>query len=110
MANAVFAYAANVDNLSALEGAIAIMAHKHVSFNVKPEHYAIVGECLLAAMKDVLGEAANQDVMAGWEEAYGFLANVLIGIEENMKKENELKKGVFINSGFFKLDDYDFVQ
>ncbi len=60
---------------------------------MEPEHYAIVGECLLAAMKDVLGDAADDDVMAGWKEAYGFLADLLIGIEENMKKENSLKKG-----------------
>lgn len=89
----MFAYAANVDNLGALGGAVAKMAHKHVSFDVQPEHYAIVGECLLQAMKDVLGDAATDDVMAGWKEAYEFLADLLIGIEGGLKTQNSEKKG-----------------
>ncbi len=93
MANAVFAYAANVDNLGVLSGAVAKMAHKHVSFDVQPEHYTIVGECLLQALKDVLGDAATEDVMAGWKEAYEFLADLLIGIEGGMKAQNIEKKG-----------------
>jgi hypothetical protein len=28
-----------------------MMVHKHVSFDIKAEHYTIVGECLLAALK-----------------------------------------------------------
>lgn len=51
LANAVFAYAANADNLGVLGDAVAMMVHKHVSFDVKAEHYTIVGECLLAALK-----------------------------------------------------------
>jgi len=72
------------------------MAHKHVSFDVQPEHYTIVGECLLQAMRDILGEAATEDVMAGWKEAYEFLAELLIGIEGGMKTQNVAKKGKLI--------------
>jgi nitric oxide dioxygenase len=51
LANSVFAYASNADNLGALSDTVALLAHKHVSFDVLPEHYPIVGECLLEALK-----------------------------------------------------------
>jgi nitric oxide dioxygenase len=35
LANAVYAYAANIDNLGALGDAVAMMVHKHVSFDVQ---------------------------------------------------------------------------
>src|SRR4029450_8218623 len=52
LAAAVFAYASNADNLAALEPAVARMTHKHASMNVQPEQYPVVGENLLAAIKD----------------------------------------------------------
>lgn len=93
LANAVFAYAANADNLGVLGDAVAMMVHKHVSFDVKAEHYGIVGECLLAALKDVLGDAATDEIMAGWKEGYEFLAELLIGLEINLKQEHAAMEG-----------------
>src|SRR5690606_39976035 len=48
LAGAICAYAANIDNLEALGGAVELIAHKHASLQIKPEHYPIVGENLLA--------------------------------------------------------------
>ena len=53
----------------------------------------MVGECLLTALKDVLGDAASDEIMQGWKEGYEFLADLLIGVEDNLKKENANKKG-----------------
>ncbi len=61
------------------------------------EHYPMVGECLLTALKDVLGDAASDEIMQGWKEGYEFLADLLIGIEDNLKKENANKKGKLAN-------------
>jgi nitric oxide dioxygenase len=78
LAGAICAYAANIDNLTALGPAVELIAHKHCSLGIRPEHYPIVGKHLLAAIKDVLGEAANEEVLAAWGEAYGLLAEVCI--------------------------------
>ena len=43
---------------------------------MKPEHYPIVGKHLLAAIKDVLKDAATEEVVAAWAEAYGLLADI----------------------------------
>lgn len=93
MANAIIAYASNADNLSALDEGIALMAHKHVSFNIVPEQYPIVGECILEAIKDVLGNSATDEIMKAWTEGYQFLAQLLIDIEDKLKRENAAKKG-----------------
>src|SRR5215469_8117549 len=78
LAGAICAYAANIGNLGALGPAVELIAQKHVSLGIKPEHYPIVGKHLLVAIKDVLGAAATDEIIAAWGEAYGFLAGVFI--------------------------------
>ncbi len=93
LANAVVAYASNLDRLEALGDAVSLIVHKHASLNILPEHYPIVGECLLAAVREVLGEAATDEVLAAWGEAYQQLADILIGAEEQVYQQNEHKPG-----------------
>ena len=57
-----------------------------MSLDVRPEQYEVVGPCLLQAIKEVLGDAANEEIMTSWGEGYWYLANTLIGIE-NAKAE-----------------------
>lgn len=93
LAAAICAYAANIDNLEVLGGAVELIAHKHASLMIKPEHYPIVGENLLASIREVLGEGATDDVIDAWGEAYGFLADILIGREKQIYDENAGKDG-----------------
>ncbi|QJD58742.1 NO-inducible flavohemoprotein [Pseudomonas sp. gcc21] len=93
LANAVVAYAANLDRLEALGDAVSLIVQKHVSLNIQPDHYPIVGECLLAAIKEVLGEAATDEVLQAWGEAYGQLAEIFIVAEEQRYQQNEHKAG-----------------
>lgn len=81
LAQAVLAYARNIDNLSVLAGAVERIAQKHVALNILPEHYPHVAGALLGAIGDVLGDAATAEICAAWGEAYWFLAEVLIGRE-----------------------------
>ena len=82
LASAILAYAQNIDNLGALAPAVERIAQKHVGLNILPEHYPHVAEALLGAIKDVLGDAATDEILAAWGEAYWFLAHVLIGREK----------------------------
>ncbi|MEJ6655026.1 MAG: NO-inducible flavohemoprotein [Pseudomonas sp.] len=81
LARAVYAYAANIDDPLSLDALLQGIAHKHVSLGIQPDQYAIVGKHLLGAIKEVLGAAATDDIMHAWEQAYGQLADVLIGME-----------------------------
>lgn len=81
LAGAVLAYAQHIDRLEALAGAVPTIVHKHVALGVQPEHYPIVGKCLLQAIREVLGEAATDEVVQAWAQAYGALAQLLIQAE-----------------------------
>ena len=93
LAGAIAAYAANIDNLEVLGGAVELIAQKHASLMIKPEHYPIVGVNLLASIREVLGEAANDDIIDAWAKAYGFLSDILIGRERQIYQENAKKPG-----------------
>lgn len=93
LAGAIAAYAANIDNLEVLGGAVELIAQKHASLMIKPEHYPIVGENLLASIREVLGEAATDEIIGAWAAAYGFLAEILIGREKQIYEENAKKPG-----------------
>jgi nitric oxide dioxygenase len=103
LANAVVAYALNIDNLGALGGAVEGIAERHASLNVQPEHYPIVGECLLAAIGEVLGDAVTPEVANAWGEAYGFLAEILIGVEKTKYQKTADKAGGWNGYKSFKV-------
>ncbi|MGI9273995.1 MAG: NO-inducible flavohemoprotein [Endozoicomonas sp.] len=103
LANAVYAYAANIDNLGALTAAVQRIAHKHASFNVQPEQYPIVGKHLLEAVAHVLGDAATKEILTAWQEAYQFLANLFIEVEKGIYRENEEVKGGWRGTRDFRV-------
>ncbi|KKI91071.1 dihydropteridine reductase [Bacillus sp. SA1-12] len=84
LANTVYAAATYIDQLEVLLPAVKQIAHKHRSLNVKKEHYPIVGEFLLKAIKDVLGDAATPEIIQAWGEAYQVIAQVFIDVEQEM--------------------------
>ncbi|KAI8590471.1 bacterial hemoglobin [Geranomyces variabilis] len=86
LAHAVWAYAANIDNLAALGPAVSRIAHKHVSLNVEKEQYAIVGRHLLASIKEVLGDAATPEILDAWAVAYQVLADIFITTEADLTR------------------------
>jgi len=76
-----------MDDLDQLTDAVTIIANKHVSLNIQPEHYQDVGTELLKSIKEILGEAATDEIINAWKVAYFHLADIFIGIEENMRKK-----------------------
>jgi nitric oxide dioxygenase len=93
LANAVLAYAAHIDRLDALKDALPVIVQKHAALGVLPEHYPIVGTCLLRAIKEVLGDAATDEIIDAWAEAYQQLAEILIAAEEQVYRDNAARPG-----------------
>lgn len=94
LANAVLMYARHIDQLEQLGGLVSQIVNKHVALNILPEHYPIVGACLLRAIREVLGaEIATDAVIEAWGAAYQQLADLLIGLEENVYVEKETATG-----------------
>ncbi len=93
LAGAICAYFTHIDNPSVLLPAVELIAQKHVSLGIKAEHYPIVGSNLLAAIKDVMGDGATDEIVEAVAEAYGFLADLFIGREGAIYEEQASQPG-----------------
>ena len=87
LASAILAYAQHIENPSVLQHMLDRIESKHVSLEVKPEHYPIVGQTLLGAIKEALGDSATEDILGAWGAAYGQLADLMIGQEAELYKK-----------------------
>ncbi|RFN45099.1 flavohemoprotein [Fusarium flagelliforme] len=87
LAHAVWAYAVNIENPDAMKTAISRIGHKHASLGVTADQYSIVGQGLLSAIKQVLGDGVNSQVMDAWNAAYWQLAEYFITFEEGLYHE-----------------------
>lgn len=86
LATAVYTYAAHIDDPAALKSMYDKVANRHVQTRVTPEEYPIVGECLMQAMKDVLGGTATEEVITAWTEAYRELSDVFMNRQRELAK------------------------
>lgn len=93
LANAICAYFSNIDDLGQLKPAVELIAQKHCSLGIQPEHYPIVGKHLLAAIKDVMGDAATDEIVDAVKEAYQLLATVCINREAEIYQEQAALPG-----------------
>lgn len=104
LASSILAYAKHIENLAPLKGAVERITNKHVALQILPEHYPLVGEALLRAIREVLGiEVATDDVISAWGSAYGELADLLIKKEENIYHKLETTPGGWRSIRQFKL-------
>ena len=104
LANGVLMYARHIDQLEQLGGLVGQIINKHVALQILPEHYPIVGSCLLRAIEEVLGkDIATPEVIDAWGAAYGQLADILIGAEESLYKEKEEAAGGWRGTREFRL-------
>ena len=84
LAQAVLAYAEHITNPEVLLPVIERIAARHVAAGVEPVQYPIVGDTLLAAMVDVLGEV-DAVVIDAWGAAYDWLANQFVQVESGLR-------------------------
>jgi len=101
---AILAYARNIENPAALMPLVERISQKHVGLQVLNDHYPHVATALLAAIKEVLGDAATDEILGAWGEAYWFLAKVLIGRENAIYREQAAAVGGWTGWRRFKID------
>ena len=101
----VLAAAKHLENLATLLPQVTQISHKHRALQILPEHYPIVGHHLLGAIKEVLGEAANDDIIDAWTEAYDEIASVCKVASESSEFTDTIENqenNTEINSDFEK--------
>lgn len=90
---AVYAAGEYITNLDAIKPVIERISQKHRAIGIKAEQYPVVGETLLQAVKDVLGDAATDEIIDAWGKAYGYIANAFIEVEKICTKKQKANQG-----------------
>jgi hemoglobin-like flavoprotein len=54
---------------------LASLGKRHTSYGVEPHHFDSVGEALLDAVRETLGDRTNPEIEAAWTEAYALVAD-----------------------------------
>lgn len=68
----------NLDKLETIEGAVADLAVRHVSYGVVPQHYETVGRALIDTLEAGLGDAFTPEVRSAWIGCYGAISAKMI--------------------------------
>ncbi|MDW7745512.1 NO-inducible flavohemoprotein [Halomonas sp.] len=105
LAGAVLAYVGLRQDPQQARGVLATVVSKHVSLGIQPDQYPIVGECLMAAIGEVLGEAVTPEVAAAWSGLYEELAGLLIELEDHRYREFEGRPGGWRGTRRFRIAD-----
>jgi len=84
LAETLSAYAMNIGMIERLKPALLAIAQSHSQVKIQPSQYPMVGMALIEAMEEVLGDRAILEFVDAWREAYRFIANILIEMEQEM--------------------------
>lgn len=68
----------NLHELDVVSDAASALAIRHVSYGVTADQYAPVGEALLWALEQLLGNRFGPAEAAAWTKAYALLSSVMI--------------------------------
>jgi hemoglobin-like flavoprotein len=66
-----------LDKLDTIVEEINSLARRHRKYGAKPEHYAVVGECLIYTLKTGLGERWNKETEDAWVAVYTVLSRAM---------------------------------
>jgi len=84
LATVIIDYCENIDNIEALSEKLDLVAQRHVIMDVHPGHYTMMGHALMQGIKEVLQDAATDEILAAWKTAYYYLADQLIERERTL--------------------------
>ncbi len=68
----------NLHNTHALSQALQGLGAHHVTKGTEKDHYPMVGQALLQALKDYLGEGWTPELAEAWLQAYQLISSIMI--------------------------------
>lgn len=60
------------------------LAARHHQYGTKPEHYGPVGECLVAAITEALGDDLDDATAEAWAHLYSTICTVMLPVTHEM--------------------------
>ena len=68
----------HIEDAPWLETNLTELGRKHQSYEVTPDMFDWVGECLLATLKEVAADDWNDDLQQAWADAYGAIVGLML--------------------------------
>ena len=65
-------------NLEKLAPVVRQLGARHAGYGVRASHYRSVGDALITAVRERLGDAATPDVVLAWRAAYDLIAETML--------------------------------
>lgn len=75
-----------LDRLEEVMDDVAALARRHAVYGVEDRHYAVVGQALLVALEETLGDTFTGETKAAWAAAYGTLSGAMIEAARTIPK------------------------
>lgn len=72
----------NLDDPETMAAQLRDLARDHRKYGVQPEHYPVVGRCLLASLRANLRDDWSPEYEEAWSAAYEAIANIMIEAAE----------------------------
>lgn len=77
LAQALAVVVHGIDDPDRLLPAIAALGRRHAQYGVESRHFDSVGEALIAALGEAIGDGFTPEVRAAWSNAYALIASVM---------------------------------
>jgi hemoglobin-like flavoprotein len=68
----------HVEDAAWLTSTLGAMGAKHLSYGVEDHMYPWVGECLIATLGEIAGDAWTPEVRDAWVEAFGAISGLML--------------------------------
>lgn len=81
-----------LNDLDTLLPEVRRLGVRHNDYGTEPAHYEVVGQCLIATLKDGLGPGWTAEVQNAWITAYNTLKNVMIVAQAEAVATNPASK------------------
>ena len=67
-----------LNHMNELLPAVKQLGVRHNGYGAEPFHYEVVGQCLIATLKEGIGDEWTPEIQDAWITAYNTLKNVMI--------------------------------
>jgi nitric oxide dioxygenase len=71
-----------LNRLEDIVGEVQQLGVRHNQYGAKPEHYDVVGQCLIATLKDGLNDKWNDELEKAWHAAFTILKNTMVAAQK----------------------------
>jgi hemoglobin-like flavoprotein len=76
-----------LEDLDAAASEVDALGGRHAGYGARPDHYDVVGECLLWTLGQGLGEDFTPEVKDAWATLYGTLATRMVRAQASPPRE-----------------------